>query len=107
MSRSDSPSGRCDAESRLEDAHLLMERTPEGPRTVNPQRPPRFQRALERVSDQDRRYFAAHPDRAEYARPYRLGESYPILPTDVSRVRVSQVMPGCRLRSPIIEGVAR
>jgi len=87
-----------------EDLHLLSKRTPEGRRTIEPDRPARYQRALDQASDQDRRYFAAHPDAGEYIRRYRPGEFFPLLPDNVRRVRVQQVMPGVRLRSPLIEG---
>ena len=87
-----------------EDLHLFSERIPERRRTIEPERLPRYQRALDRASDQDRRYFAAHPDAEQYSRRYRPGEFFPIMPTNVAKVRVSQIMPGCRMRSPIIEG---
>ncbi len=90
--------------SYSQDVHLFSERIPAGRRTIEPERPPRYQRALDRASDQDRLYFAAHPDAEQYIRRYRPGEFFPILPTNVRRVRVSQVMPGFRMRSPIIEG---
>lgn len=76
-------------------------------RTIEPEHPARYQHALVLVSDQDRRYFAAHPDAEEYIRRYRPGEFFPIMPTNVAKVRVQRVMPGVRLRSPIIEGGAR
>lgn len=85
------------------DLHLFSERIPTGRRTIEPERPARYQRALDRASDQDRLYFAAHPDAGEYVRRYRPGEFFPLLPHNVRRVRVQQVMPGVRLRSPIIE----
>jgi len=91
----------------LEDLHLLSKCTPEGRSTIDPQRPARYQRALDRASDQDRLYFAAHPDADEYIRRYRPGEFFPLMPTNVAKVRVSQLMPGCRMRSPIIAGVGR
>ncbi len=90
-----------------EDLHLLSKRTPEGRRTIEPERPTRYQRALDRASDQDRLYFQAHPDADEYIRRYRPGEFFPLLPDNVRRVRVQQIMSGVRLRSPLIEGVGR
>jgi len=87
-----------------EDLHLFSQRTPDGRRTIEPERPPRYQRALDRASDQDWRYFAAHPDAEQYIRRYRPGEFYPLMPDNVRRVCVQQIMPGFRLRSPIIEG---
>ncbi len=87
-----------------DDLHLLSQRTPEGRRTIEPEHPARYQRALDRASDQDRRYFAARPDAEEYIRHYRPGKFFPIMPTNVAKVHVSQIMPGCRMRSPIIEG---
>jgi len=87
------------------DLHLFSEHTPEGRRTIEPECPARYQRALDRASDMDRLYFVAHPDAGEYIRRYRPGEFFPIMPTNVRRVRVSQLIPGCRMRSPIIEGV--
>lgn len=89
------------------DLHLFSERIPAGRRTIEPARPPRYQRALDRASDMDRLYFTAHPDAGEYIRRYRPGEFFPLLPDNVRRVRVSQIMPGVRLRSPLIEGGAR
>lgn len=93
--------------SNSEDLHLFSRRTPGGRHTFEPDRPPCYQRALERASDQDRLFFAAHPEREEYVRRYQRGEFYPLLPANVKRVRVMQIAPGCRLRCPIIEGGAR
>lgn len=84
------------------DLHLSSGMTPEGRRTIEPERPERYQRALGRASQQDRLFFLAHPRREEYVRRYYVGEFFPLLPTNVRRVRVTQLAVGIRVRTPIV-----
>ena len=56
----------------------------------------------------DRAFFAAHPSRTQYSRPYDIAEMWPIMfdPEVAVTTKVTQIKPGVRARkfSPICEG---
>ena len=55
---------------------------------------------IDRVCDQDRRYFEKHPDHVFYVRRYVPGEFWPFDINEDSWVEVLQILPGLRKRSP-------
>ena len=56
--------------------------------------------ACEDASEQDRRYFAAHPGETIYCREAIRGEFPPGLAAGYAYVLVTQLKPGLRVRQP-------
>lgn len=72
---------------------------PEGPRI--------FADVLEQAMEEDRAFFAAHPQSTFYLRDYRVGEFFPILYPLNSRTLVKQIAPGIRYRTILSNGSAQ
>ena len=65
--------------------------------------------AIDTASEQDRRWFAAHPEARAYVRPPVFGEWRAMTPAghDCIAVRVAQARPGVRRREPIVAPITQ
>ena len=59
------------------------------------------QQRYEACQERDRAFFAAHPSRTQYSRPYDIAEMWPIMfdPDVAVTTKVVQIAPGIRTRS--------
>ena len=65
--------------------------------------PPEIVAAVDRISAEDRDWFALHPGVDSRVRPAAPYEFWPMFDSrDVEYVRVRQVRPGYRLRGPVL-----
>ncbi len=65
--------------------------------------PPEVSEAIDRMSENDRKWFECHPEAKERIRLARPHEFWPTFDSAcVKYVIVKQVQPGFRLRSPIL-----
>jgi hypothetical protein len=64
--------------------------------------PPNYDRLIAAVNDRDREYFAKHPKKKFYIRPYVPGELYPLMPPYCDQVKVHNIAPGVRSRQPLL-----
>lgn len=65
--------------------------------------PEKFQKIIDRVTEADRRYFQRHPEAKIYVRDYVKGEFFPFAYPMGTKVQVSQVIKGARLRKALSE----
>lgn len=60
-----------------------------------------IRRLIERVCKKDREYFERHPEATFYERPYVSDENWPYVFPEATRVRVTALGPGLRVRQPL------